>query len=208
VTSCPALSIANADGAHDAVRHLMQLGHRRIAILRGPQGNVDARERLKGYRRALREGGAETDAALEIRGDFTQESGYGNAGAVLALSPRPTAVFAANDYMAIGLIRAFSASGVRVPEDIAVAGFDDIELARYVAPPLTTVHVGAYELGERAVRIWFERIGGRKRRGLPLHEVLPTTLVVRGSCGAAPRPRSAILEAVVRESGRSAAKED
>lgn len=182
--SCCAVSIANSDGAEAIVRHLIELGHERIAIVRGPAGNVDAKERLRGYRRAIREAGLRAPRAFEIPGDFTQRSGHESAAMLLGLRPRPTAVFASNDYMAIGLMSALSEAGLRVPEDLAVTGFDDIPLAQYMRPPLTTVRANAYELGERAVRMWFDSARARIARKAPRHEVLPTTLVVRSSCGA------------------------
>jgi LacI family transcriptional regulator len=188
VPLCSAVSIANARGATSVVHHLASLGHRRIAVISGPTENVDARERLKGYRRALRESGSDISERLEIPGDFHELSGYRSARDILALRPRPTAVFAANDYMAIGLLRALAEAGVRVPDDIAVAGFDDIPLAQYLAPPLTTVRVDSYELGERAVRLWFEYKRSGKGGEGHRHELLPTELVVRSSCGARERP--------------------
>ncbi len=182
--SCCAVSIANSDGAHQVVRHLIELGHERIAIVRGPSGNVDAKERLRGFRKALRKAGLGVPRGFEISGDFTQRSGYESAQTLLGLRPRPTAVFASNDYMAIGLMSALSEAGVRVPEELAVAGFDDIPLAQYVRPPLTTVRANAYELGERAVRMWFDSARARIARKVPRHEVLPAALVVRSSCGS------------------------
>ena len=181
---CSTISIANYDGAHAMVRHLLGLGHRRIAMLKGPAGNVDAEERLRGYRAALSEGGGELLPALELQGDFTESSGYRCAADLLRYHPRSTAVFAANDYMAVGLLSALGEAGLNVPGEMAVTGFDDIAVARYLRPPLTTVRVNAYELGERAVRQWAASNGN----GAPAsrgHEVLPTSLVVRGSCGAA-----------------------
>jgi len=176
------VSVANADGARAVVGHLIGLGHRRIATVTGPQGNIDARQRLEGCRAALAEAGIEPDPRLEIPGDFTEPSGYEAAGRLLRLDPRPTAVFAANDYMAVGVIGALSDAGVRVPDDFAVAGFDDIALARYLNPSLTTVHVDAFRLGQRAVEILVGRDGPTPRS--PLRETLETTLIVRASCGS------------------------
>ena len=176
------ISIGNAEGACAVVRHLIGLGHRRIATVTGPQKNIDARQRLEGYRAALAEAGIAPDPALEIPGDFTEPSGYDAVARLLRLDARPTAVFAANDYMAVGVIGALSDAGMRVPEDVAVAGFDDIALARYLNPALTTVHVAAFRLGERAVQI----LVGRDERSVaaPARETLEATLIVRASCGS------------------------
>lgn len=183
VEGCSAISIANYDGARALIAHLLALGHRRIATITGPPRNTDAQQRLKGYRDALRAGGAHWSAELEIAGDFSEPSGYEAVGRLLALSPRPSAVFAANDYMAIGVLGALSDEGIRVPEDIAVAGFDDIAMSRYLNPPLTTVHVDAYRLGERAVERFLDAAKPDRPEAGEL-EVLPTTLVVRSSCGS------------------------
>ena len=153
-------------------------------MIKGPPGNVDAAERLRGYRKSLRAASADMSTELEIGGDFNQETGFRRAQDVLRLRPLPTAVFAANDNMAIGLISALGNAGVRVPEDMAVTGFDDIPLAQYQSPPLTTVSANAYELGERAVRQWFAANRSDKAEGAVRHEVLPTKLIIRRSCGA------------------------
>lgn len=183
IEGCDSVSIANQAGAYSVVRHLVRLGHRRVATITGPARNADARQRLEGYRAALVEAGADVSRELEIAGNFTEPSGYEAGERLLALHPRPTAVFAANDYMAIGVMGALSDAGIRVPEDIAVAGFDDIAMSCYLNPPLTTVHVDAYRLGERAVEKLLDRAHPR-RAHVPQHEVLPTTLVVRSSCGS------------------------
>lgn len=182
------VSIANYDGAAAMVRHLLALGHRRIAMVTGPETNADARERLNGYRDALREGGGVVSPDLELRGNFTEPSGADAVRKLLRLADRPTALFVGNDHMAVGVLRALGDAGVRVPSDMAVAGFDDIETARYLSPPLTTVRVDRFELGARAVR----RLIELSRTGLGTERqryVLPTTLVIRESCGSSPRPR-------------------
>lgn len=184
---CDTVAIANQAGASAIVAHLAGLGHRRVATITGPARNADARQRLEGYRAALHAAGVDLPPGYEIPGDFTEPSGYAAGSRLLALDPRPTAVFAANDYMAIGVMGALSDAGVRVPEDIAVAGFDDIAMARYLNPPLTTAHVDAFRLGEQAVEMLLEQEAARDgaqgtRR--PRHEVLATTLVVRSSCGS------------------------
>jgi len=180
---CDTISIGNAQGAHAVVRHLIGLGHRRIATITGPTQNIDARQRLEGYRSALREGGAEASPDLEFHGDFTERSGYEAALEMLRQQGRPTAVFVANDHMAVGVLGALQEAGMRVPDDIALAGFDDIQMARYLTPPLTTVHVDMLRMGQRAVQLLLdpERVTGPAEGR---HEVLATTLVVRASCGA------------------------
>lgn len=187
------LAIANHEGAYAMVRHLMGLGHRRIATVTGPERNIDARERLNGYRAALRDGGGEVSARLEFPGDFSEPSGYRAGRELLAIEPRPTAVFVGNDYMAVGVLRAVHEAGLRVPEDVAVAGFDNIEMARYLDPPLTTVHVDTFHLGERAVRMLLRATRSGKAETPPRHhhERLDTTLVIRSSCGAA-APETAV----------------
>jgi LacI family transcriptional regulator len=181
-TSYDAISVDNFGGAYAMVRHLLSTGGTRVAIITGSSRNYDARERLRGYRAALRDAGAEQQEGWEIAGDFTETGGYRAARALAALSPRPTAVFAANDAMAIGALSAFREVGLQVPEDIAVAGFDDIPMARYMSPPLTSVHVEISELGARAMGVLLAAVHEKNR-----HErqrvVLPTTLVVRQSCG-------------------------
>ena len=180
------VSIDNAEGAHLVVRHLLGLGHRSIAIITGPAFNFDSLQRREGYREALREAGIEPAPELELAGDFSEHSGYAAAGRMLRLPVRPTAVFASNDYMAVGALGALHDAGVRVPEDIAMAGFDDIPLAHYINPALTTVRVDIPELGRRAVQLLLEPRPG-PGAGVARHETLPTTLVVRSSCGAGPR---------------------
>ena len=177
------INIDNYGGSLGMTRHLLALGHHRIAFVQGAPGNHDAQERLRGYRDALRTYSGSWSEELELPGDFGEESGHRAGAALLHLEPRPTAVFAANDAMAIGLLSALQEAGVRVPDDVAVVGFDDIPIARFLTPPLTSVRVSIAELGGRALErllTMLEEGDGHERR----HEVLPTTLMVRGSCGA------------------------
>ena len=148
--------IENREGAARVVTHLIEQGHTRIAAIAGPAGSADVEERLVGYHDALEQNGLTPETIIE--GAFTQESGYEAGKKIVDRSPRPDAVFACNDYMAIGAMAAFREAGVRVPDDIAVAGFDDIANARYANPPLTTVHVPVYEIGNRAGKRLIERI--------------------------------------------------
>jgi len=177
-----ALTIENQSGAYQMIRHLVALGHRSIAIIRGSEGNFDAEERLIGYRAALRDCGIDPRPEWEVPGDFTESSGFQAIDHVLSLRERPTAVFAANDAMAIGALSALRDADVLVPDHIAVVGFDDIPLARYMNPPLSSVHVPIAELGARAVDTLLHAID-RKNEHTRRHQRLETTLVVRRSCG-------------------------
>ena len=175
------MTIDNFGGARSMMQHLVALGHRRIAFICGPGRNVDARERLRGYRHTMRELGAETQ---ETPGHFTEESGHAAAVRILAGGPRPTAIFAANDAMAVGALAALAEAGVVVPDEIAVTGFDDIPIARYVAPPLTTIRVDIAELGSRAFGLLNDALERPSARGPRRRERLTTTLIIRKSCGA------------------------
>jgi LacI family transcriptional regulator len=181
-----AINVDNYGGAFAMVRHLADLRHRRIALLCGPAENADARERLRGYRDALRAEGIAPSPELEIPGDFSEESGYRAGRHLLALEPRPEAVFAANDSMAIGCLFALREAGLDVPGDVALAGFDDIPIARYVTPPLSSVHVPIAEMGTRAMERLLHAVE-HKNEHERRQETVPTTLVVRGSCGGAMR---------------------
>jgi LacI family transcriptional regulator len=154
----------------------------------GGRGNHDAEERQRGFVKALRDAGLQRNPQLEIDGDFTEASGYAAAQVLLALAVPPTAIFAGNDAMAIGILSALSQAGRRVPADVSVAGFDDVPLARFLNPPLTSVHVPIDEMGERAANRLIASIAGDaipRRR----HERLATQLVVRASCGHPPKQK-------------------
>jgi LacI family transcriptional regulator len=178
-----AITIDNYGGACAMMRHLHDLGHTRIAFVRGPLQNADARERLRGYRHAMRGMAAASLRSLECSGDFTEESGFAAGSRLAASAPRPTAVFAANDSMAVGVLASLAKAGINVPEGMSVVGFDDIPIARYVNPPLTTMRVDIAELGRRAFALLLEGIS-RTSLHASRHDRVATTLIVRGSCGA------------------------
>lgn len=180
-----AIKIDNVGGAAAMTRHLLSLGHRRIAFIKGAPRNVDAEERLRGYRLALKAARVGRHAAYEVAGDFTESGGYRAAKTLVAARPRPTAIFAANDSMAIGALSALRESDVSVPGDVAVVGFDDIPIAQYTSPPLTSVRVPITELGARATERLVEQLGTERKRRRQC-ETLATTLVVRQSCGGVP----------------------
>jgi LacI family transcriptional regulator len=189
------LTIQNCRGAREMVTHLVDRGHRRIGIIKGSPRNYDAAERLRGYRMALRDAGIAPEASLEREGDFTEATGYSATIELLAMAKRPTAIFAANDAMAIGALSALRESGVRVPDDMAVAGFDDIPLARYMDPPLSSVHVPICELGERAVEMLLHGVT-HKNDHPRRRERVSTELVIRRSTGgeSAERPPPTTLK--------------
>jgi LacI family transcriptional regulator len=175
------ITIENHEGARQMVLHLVAHGHHLIAMIGGPQRNYDAAERLRGYQSALTESGIAPDASLFVQGDFSELSGHRAVKELLALAPRPTAIFAANDSMAIGALSALRENDLRVPDDMAVAGFDDIPLARYMNPPLSTVHVDISQLGERAAGLLLASLQESNHSHQQLE--LSTTLVIRASCG-------------------------
>lgn len=174
------IRIDNYDGARAMTEHLIRLGHRRIAFITGPDRNADAAERRRGFSDAI---AGNRVAAVEHSGDFTEESGYAATQNIVAEHPRPTAIFAANDSMALGALRAAREAGLRIPEDVAVAGFDDIPISRFLSPPLTTVRVDIAELGRRAVEQLLKQFEGTATRRRT-EDVIATKLVVRESCGA------------------------
>ena len=175
------LGIDNYGGAYAMTRHLVALGRERVAFIRGPRGNGDAEARLRGYREALRDAGAESNSEWVFEGDFQKSAGLAAVERLLAVTPRPDALFASNDSMAIAAMSALREAGLRVPEDVAVTGFDDIPVARHLHPQLTTVRQPIQKLGATAFDVLYSMISGE---GRPEPEVvLPTSLVVRGSCG-------------------------
>ncbi|GAB5536638.1 MAG: LacI family DNA-binding transcriptional regulator [Rubricoccaceae bacterium] len=170
----------NVGGAYHLTEHLIELGHTRIAFVKGPEGSFDGLARLDGYRNALRAHGIEPSPALEFEGDFSMESGLAAVPKILATDPRPTALFAANDLSAYGALSGLREAGLQVPEDIALAGFDDSRLAQFSSPSLTTVHAPAQEMGQRAIEGLLSRIRGDDD-SLPTSVLLPTHVVARES---------------------------
>jgi LacI family transcriptional regulator len=181
-----ALNIDNFGGAFAMTQHLLSHGHRRIAILKGTEMNYDAAERFRGYSAALRGGGGEWDEHLHVPGSFTEASGYDAVRQLLALKSRPTAIFASNDSMAIGALSALRDEGLQVPEEIALAGFDDVPIASYLTPALSSVQVGIHNLGVQAIETVLHAVRHQNAH----HKqqiVLPTMLSLRESCGCSSR---------------------
>jgi DNA-binding LacI/PurR family transcriptional regulator len=179
VTSVDAENVA---GARQATAHLVGLGHLHIATITGPLDTSTGVDRRDGYLEALREAGLPVAHELIVEGTFRQESGHAAMGQLLALPERPTAVFAASDSMAAGALAAIREAGLRVPEDIAVVGFDDSPIAALTSPTLTTVRQPIYRLGAEAARLLIDQL--QDGRPEPLGEQLPVEMVIRDSCGA------------------------
>ncbi len=177
----PYVDVDNVVGARQAVEHLLTLGHTRIGIItNAPLSYVSARQRLEGYHQALRRAGIQPVPEWIQYGNFDEASGRRAMARLLQVRPRPTAVFVASDMVALGALYALWEAGLRVPQDMALVGFDDLPLAAYTIPPLTTVHVPAWNLGKAAGELMLRRIQGKEVRS----RRLPTTLVIRASCGA------------------------
>lgn len=165
-----------------ATHHLLGLGHRHVATVRGDEDRRVTFSRLKGYKKALEEAGVAFAPDLVEAGDWEPEGGYQATMRLLDRTPRITAIFAQNDAMALGVLSALHDRGLSVPEDCAVVGCDDVPLAAHTVPSLTTVHVPFYETGETAARLLIDMIedGGE---GAPKRTLLPVYLVRRRSCG-------------------------
>jgi LacI family transcriptional regulator len=173
----------NIGGAREAVTHLLRLRRTQVATITGPQNMTAGVDRLTGYLAALRDRGLVSDPSLIAEGDFTEAGGYRGMQQLLAC--RPDAIFAASDIMAIGAMRALREASLRVPEDVAVVGFDDLPQSIHSDPPLTTVRQPIYRLGSTTVDTLLDLI--EYPDSSPRRIVLPTELVVRASCGSALR---------------------
>jgi DNA-binding LacI/PurR family transcriptional regulator len=174
----------NRGGAHRAITHLIEQGHRRIALIGGPSFQGGVPERLRGYEQALNDHGLKADESLILEGNLQSDGGYRLTRRLLAMPERPTAIFALNDMMAIGVLRASHEAGVRVPEELSVIGYDDIPLASLVVPRLSTVAQPKYELGKIAGELLIDRI---QKKGPESWQsiTLNSTLVIRDSTGPA-----------------------
>ncbi len=183
-SAMPSVRVENDRGAALAVAHLAELGHRRIGHVAGPPANVLTRARLEGYRRALEMHGLPVRDDWVLEGDFTMASGAAAAEVWLAMAERPTALFLSSDEMAVGFIGAVQRAGFRVPRDVSIVGFDNIEIAQHLSPPLTTIRQPRTRLGIRAAEILLSMIesGTRDERS----EVIEVELILRGSSGPPP----------------------
>ncbi|CAN5154376.1 LacI family DNA-binding transcriptional regulator [soil metagenome] len=177
--SSPSVEIDNRAASAAATRHLIERGHKRIATITGPLDNTLGRDRLSGYRDALTAAKIAIDETLIVEGDFTIGSGFHAARRLMKRKNPPTAIFCASDEMAIGGIKAATDMGLRVPDDIAMTGFDDLRFAAYCTPTLTTVAQPTVEIGEVAMRLMMGLLADEASE--PEHIVLPYQLVIRDS---------------------------
>lgn len=178
----PSIGSANWSGGLMATRHLIELGHRRIAAITGPEDMMCSLARLDGYRSAMNAAGLPVDPAWERFGDFHTTGGEAHTRELLALAERPTAIFAGSDLQALGAFAAARDAGLSVPSDLSIVGYDDIPLMRSMTPPVTTVHQPLRRMGEEATRLVLRMADGEQPETLRMD--LATHLVVRGSTAA------------------------
>jgi len=180
----PVVTIDQVAGAQTATRHLLELGHRTVWHVGGPRGWIEARQRLDGWRKTLKAAGVEVPEPLV--GDWSAHAGY-ELGRRLSANRKVTAIFVANDQMALGVLRAMNEAGREIPRELSIVGFDDIPEAAYFSPPLTTVRQDFDEMGTRSVRLLLTTMaeGRRQRAGAAVRP----ELIVRSSTAAAPRRR-------------------
>ncbi len=181
----------NWAGGLSAARHLLELGHRRIAVVSGPPAMLCSRARIDGYRAALESAGVEVDPALIRSGNFHHIGGYQAARAFFELDDPPTAIFAGSDEQAFGVAEAARVTGRRIPEDLSIVGFDDLPMSRWVSPPLTTIRQPLAEMGRTAAEMLLTMIDRREPFGRQVE--LATELIVRSS--TAPPPAHAMQPA-------------
>lgn len=186
-----AVVVANELGAYRATRYLIQCGHRHIAVITGPALLANAVERLKGFKKALREAHLPMPSEFIQQANFDMRSGFQAAKRLFRMLPRPTAIFACNDLMALGVLHAAHDFGLRCPEDLSLVGFDNLEFCEYTSPALSSVFQPDYQLGATAAGLLLDRINGLRDK--PKRIVLETELKIRNS--VLPRPEMAVLSA-------------
>jgi LacI family transcriptional regulator len=172
------------EGAYQLTRLLLSLGHREIAILNGPLNVSTAKDRLNGYRKALSKAGIPKSKWQEYSGSFTQASGYEMTRRAFTGTPKPTALFAANNFIAYGVLKALQEMGLRMPEDVAVTGFDDLPPALVAFPFLTVAVQPAYEMGKKAIEILLNKLGSEASDQYQ-EVILSAEIIIRQSSGQA-----------------------
>jgi DNA-binding LacI/PurR family transcriptional regulator len=174
-----AVMAANEEGAFQATEHLLNMGHTRLATICGPSHLTNAVERLAGFRRAVAKQGLRIAPEYIQEAKFDRESGHRSARRLLGMLPRPTAIFAANDLLALGALLAARELGLNCPRDISIIGFDNLDIGMFTDPALSSVYQPGYQMGARAARLILERIKGKKGRAQQI--VLPTEIRIRNS---------------------------
>jgi LacI family transcriptional regulator len=179
--------VNNRQGGYLATKYLIDLGHKRIACISGPSQLTPSAQRVEGYRQALKEAGLAENGSLQIAGDFRYQGGEAAMAKILESDNKPTAVFACNDMMALGAMRAINNRGLKVPQDISLVGFDDIPISECVYPSITTIAQPIKPMADIVVDYLVERIGfkaDRKRIATPAFRktILETQLIIRDSC--------------------------
>jgi LacI family transcriptional regulator, galactose operon repressor len=177
------VDVDNFGGAYAATKHLIDLGHRKIGHISGPMNVTDAQQREAAFRKALADKKISVNPRWILEGDFMTRTAYDGCLKLLASKERPTAIFAANDLMAIGVMDAARTLGLKIPGDLSLVGFDDVRGADTTSPPLTTVHQPSFQLGKVAANYLLEVIG-ESTQGPVRHEKLPANLVIRSSTAA------------------------
>jgi LacI family repressor for deo operon, udp, cdd, tsx, nupC, and nupG len=177
----PTVSIDNISSSRNAVEHLIKLGHTRIAHISGPLEFNGSRDRYKGYQQALLQNDLMIDSMLVQEGDFTLESGYNLMLKFIAMEHPPTAVFTANDEMAMGVVKAAKDHGLKVPEDLAVVGFDNISFSAIFEPALTTIAQPLFKMGQVSMQLLLQQIQGVQVS--KMQHILESELIIRDSCG-------------------------
>ncbi len=170
--------VDNERGGYEVTKHLLNLGYRNIVFVCGPSDSLDSELRYRGYETAMNEFHVQKSKRFDYCGHFTEEGGYSIGKLLSAMGILPDAVFSANDEMAIGIMKSFIEIGIRVPEDVAVVGFDNIPISEYVQPSLTTVRQPMYDMGAVAAQFLFQALNGNSELQPVL---LPTELIVRNS---------------------------
>jgi len=174
----PAIRVDNIGGATLAVKHLLELGHRRIAFMCYNDSSTSVMDRFTGYMNAFAQYGLQPDKDLIKEGIFSTKTGYCSASELFSSDNRPTAVFASNDQIALGVMHAAREMGISVPEDLSIVGFDDIPISEYFTPPLTTVKVPIYDVGKAAMKLVYQVMNHKEyERNIWFN----TQLIIRGT---------------------------
>lgn len=186
-------SINNYQGAFASVEHLISHGYKNIGMIKGPNENCEAEDRFLGYQDALIKNKIPYNPDFVVEGDFSSRSGYYGLMRLLSQSVKPDAIFAANDMTALGIYEAARDSNIKIPQDLAVVGFDDIFLTKLISPRLTTVHVPISELSSKAVQYLIKMIEKEVDPKAPYNEVISTGLVFGGSCGCKVDAKTSVI---------------